>query len=73
MWEHNSMCQLSKVPSIDIQKFLSRMRSKSVSSLVLNMMKFGVVEQFFKAATLLTYHNNEKKNFFYFAPITQSV
>ncbi|CAH1365307.1 unnamed protein product, partial [Tenebrio molitor] len=29
-WEHNCMCQLSKVPSTDIQKFLSRRRSKSV-------------------------------------------
>jgi hypothetical protein len=63
MWEHNCMCQLSKVPSTDIQKFLSRIRSKSVSSLVLNMMKFGVGEQFSNAATLLTYHSNEKKTF----------
>jgi hypothetical protein len=42
--EHNSMCQLSKVPSTDIQKFLSRIRLKSVSSSVLNMMTFGVGE-----------------------------
>jgi hypothetical protein len=61
MWEHNCMCQLSKVPSTDIQKFLSRIRSKSVSSSVLNMMKFGAGEQFANAATLLTYRSNKKK------------
>jgi hypothetical protein len=33
MWEYNRMCQLSKVLSTDIQKFLSRIRLKSVSSL----------------------------------------
>jgi hypothetical protein len=43
------MCQLSKVPSIDI---------------MLNMMKFGVGEQFLNAATLLTYHSHGKKTFF---------
>jgi hypothetical protein len=58
------MCQLSKVPYTDIQKFPSRIRSKSVSSSVLNMMKFGVGEQFSNAATLLTYFSNEKKNTF---------
>jgi hypothetical protein len=57
------MCQLSKVPSTDVQKFLSRIRSKSVSSSVLNMMKFGVGEQFSNAATLRTY-SNEKKNLY---------
>jgi hypothetical protein len=50
------MCQLSKMPSTDIQKFLSRIRSKSVSSSVLNMIKFGMGEQFSNAA-LLTYHS----------------
>jgi hypothetical protein len=29
-----------------------------------NMMKFGVGEQFSNAATLRTYHSNEKKNTF---------
>jgi hypothetical protein len=56
------MCQLSKMPSTDIQKFLSRIRSKSVASSLLNMMKFGVGEQFSNAATLLTRHSNKKKN-----------
>jgi hypothetical protein len=32
------MCQLSKVPSTDIQRFLTRIHLKSVSSSVLNMM-----------------------------------
>jgi hypothetical protein len=54
------MCQLSKVPSTDIQKFLSRIRSKSVSSSVLKMMIFGVREQFLNAVTLRTYPSNEK-------------
>jgi hypothetical protein len=41
---HNCMSQLSKVPSTDMQTFLSRIRLKAVSSSVLNMTKFGVNE-----------------------------
>jgi hypothetical protein len=39
---HNSMSQLSKVVSTHIQTFLSRIRLNSVSSSVLNMMKFSL-------------------------------
>jgi hypothetical protein len=44
MWEHNYMCQLSKAPSTNIQKFLSRVHLKSIFSSVLNTMKFDVGE-----------------------------
>jgi hypothetical protein len=62
--EQNCMCQLSKVPLTDSQKFLSRMHLKSVSSSVLNMMNFDVGELFANAATSLTYHSKEKKHFY---------
>jgi hypothetical protein len=39
---HNSTSQLSKVLSTHIQTFLSRIRLNSVSSSVLNMMKFSL-------------------------------
>jgi hypothetical protein len=52
--------QLSKVSSTDIQKFLSQIRLKSVSSIV---MKFGEGDSFSNAAKLPTYRNEKKDTF----------
>jgi hypothetical protein len=51
MWEHNCMCQ-------------QYVRNPFLRRCKYNMMKFGVGEQFSNAATLRTYHSNEKKNTF---------